>query len=74
MGACDDTDHCLFCKTGRIVRADQMITFKQRTKRGFVFCHVTVRTDTCGDCGLKNWDHDAEAIIENAVRREYERL
>jgi len=30
--------------------------------------------DICDDCGLKTWGHDAEAIIENAVRQEYERL
>ena len=30
--------------------------------------------EICDHCGAKSWDHDAEAIIENAVRREYERL
>jgi len=74
MYASQDTDHCFFCKTGRIVRADQKIAFKQHTKKGYVFCHVTVPMDTCEDCGLKGWDNDAETTIENAVRQESERL
>ena len=69
-----DIDRCLFCKIGRIVKADQEIAFKQHTKKGYVFCHVTVPIETCEDCGLKSWDRDAEALIENAVRQEYDRL
>jgi hypothetical protein len=30
--------------------------------------------DICDHCGLKTWDYDAEAIIEDAVLQEYERL
>jgi ferredoxin len=69
-----DTDHCFFCKTGTIVRTDQEIAFKQQTKKGYVFCHVTIPVDICDDCGLKSCDRDAEAIIENAVWQEYKRL
>jgi hypothetical protein len=74
MYASGDTGHCLFCKIGRIVRTDQAIAFKQHTQNGYVFCRVTVPMDICDDCGFKSWDNDAEAIIENAVRHEYERL
>jgi len=33
MYASQDTDHCFFYKTGRILRADQEIAFKQHTKK-----------------------------------------
>jgi hypothetical protein len=28
----------------------------------------------CDHCGSKTWDDDAEAIIEEAVRQEYQKL
>jgi hypothetical protein len=74
MYASQDLDHCFLCKAGRIVRADQEIAFKQRTKKGYIFCHVIVPVDTCEGCGLKSWGHDAEAIVEDAVWQEYMRL
>jgi len=30
--------------------------------------------DICDHCGLKAWDNDAEAIIDEAVQKEYERM
>jgi hypothetical protein len=30
--------------------------------------------DICNACGLKSWDDVAEAIIADAVRREYEKI
>ena len=67
-------EHCIFCKIGRVSRSDREIAFKQHTAKGHVFCHVTIPMDICNHCGSKSWDHDAEVIIDDAVRREYERL
>jgi hypothetical protein len=74
MTASHDAERCIFCKTGRIVQKDQDFAFKERTDKGYVFCQVTILMDICDHCGAKSWDHDAEAIMDNAVRREYERL
>jgi hypothetical protein len=74
MPASQDTERCIFCKTGRIARSDQDIAFKQRTEKGYVFCRATILMEICDQCGVKSWDRDAEAIMDNAVRREYERL
>jgi|KBSMisStaDraftv2_1062788.scaffolds.fasta_scaffold1031165_1 hypothetical protein len=74
MTACQDVEHCVLCKTGRIFQKDQDFAFKERTDKGYVFCHVTILMDICDHCGAKSWDHDAEAILDNAVRQEYERL
>ena len=69
-----DIEQCIFCKTGRISRKDQEIAFKQRTAKGYVFCRVRIPMDHCDQCGLKSWDCDAEAIIDDAVRREYGKI
>ena len=74
MSAFRDTERCFLCKTGRIVRTHQEMAFKQHTEKGYVFCCVAIPMDVCNDCGLKSWDDDAEAIIENAVRQKYEGL
>jgi hypothetical protein len=69
----DDVELCVFCKIGRLIRSDQEIAFKQRTDKGYVLCRVTIPMSICDHCGLKTWDDDAEAIIDEAVRKEYER-
>ena len=74
MPPSQDVQRCIFCKIGGIVRSDQRIDFKQSTDKGYIFCRVAIPMDTCNHCGLKSWDHDAEAIIEEAVRQEYEKL
>ena len=69
-----DQQRCIFCKIGSIAKSDQKIAFKQSTDKGYIFCDVTVLMDTCNHCGLKTWDHNAEAMIAEAVRVQYEKL
>ena len=57
-----------------MVRSDKEIAFKQQTDKGYIFCRVTIPMDICDHCGLKTWDEGAEAIINEAVRKKYERL
>ena len=70
----NDFQRCVFCKVGNLVRSDKGIAFKQWTDKGYLFCRVTIPMDICDRCGLKTWDADAEAIINEAVRKEYERM
>jgi hypothetical protein len=65
--------HCDFCQRGRVTRRDQRIEFRQRTDRGYVSCRVTVPLGVCDYCRSSHWNEDAEAIVEDAVRREYEK-
>jgi hypothetical protein len=74
MSAPQDLQRCDFCKVGSIIKSDQRIVFRQRTDKGYVICRATVPMGVCDNCGSKNWDDDAEAIIEEAVRREYDKL
>jgi hypothetical protein len=52
----------------------QEISFHQWTSKGNVFCRVTVPMGICTECGARNWDKSAAAIIEEAVKREVDKL
>jgi hypothetical protein len=65
---------CDFCKSGHVTRHHRGIAFRQWTDRGYVSCRVTIPLGVCDHCGSKHWTEDAEAITEDAVRREYAKL
>jgi hypothetical protein len=67
-------DFCDFCGQGKVFTRDEELAFHQWTSRGYVFCKVRIPMGTCDRCGAKNWDEAAEAIIEQAVRQEYDKL
>jgi hypothetical protein len=70
----DNPQHCDFCKLGHVTRHDQHVEFRQWTDRGYVSCRVTIPLGVCDRCRSTHWNQDAEAIVEGAVRREYEKL
>ena len=65
---------CEFCKSGRVMRRSLRIAFRQETDLGCVSCLADLPLKVCDRCGSKNWDNDADAIAEEAVRREYVKL
>lgn len=69
-----DPDLCVFCKQGKVTKRTEELTFHQWTNRGYVFCKVEIPMSTCGCCGSKSWDEAAEAVIDAAVRHEYDQL
>ena len=50
------------------------ISFRQWTDKGYVFCRAEIPIGVCDCCGAKHWNQDAEAIINEVVRREYDKL
>jgi len=77
VGIMSDAHHverCDFCKRGRVARRNQTISFRQWTDKGYVFCRAEIPIGVCDRCGAKHWNQVAEAIIEEVVRREYEKL
>jgi hypothetical protein len=74
MSDAHDVERCDFCKRGRVTRLNQRITFRQWTDKGYVFCRAEIPIGVCEQCGARNWNEDAEAIIEEVVRREYDKL
>jgi hypothetical protein len=74
MPSSDDVDLCLFCRRGRVVARNKELAFYQSTDKGDVFCRVTVPVGVCNQCGSITSDAETEAVIEEAVRREYDKL
>jgi hypothetical protein len=70
----DDLQQCDFCKKGRVITRKQQLAFRQRTDRGYVHCRAEVPIGLCDRCGSKHWNQEAEAIVVEVVRREYEKL
>jgi hypothetical protein len=70
----DDAQQCDFCKKGRVITRKEQLGFRQWTDRGYVHCHAEIPIGVCNFCGGKHWNQEAEAIIEEVVRREYDKL
>ena len=70
----DDAAGCDFCKIGKVTRQKQQIAFRQWTDKGYVFCAAEVPVGVCDRCGSQHWSEDAETIIEEVVRQEYDKL
>ena len=70
----DDSQRCDFCRNGKVARQRQQVAFRQWTDKGYVFCRAEIPIGICDRCGSRHWNADAEAIIEETVRREYEKL
>jgi hypothetical protein len=73
MSTGERADICDFCGNGTVIRRDEKISFHQWTDRGYVFCTVTIPMHVCPVCDARFWDEAAEAIIEEAVRTEYDK-
>jgi hypothetical protein len=74
MSDLDNAQDCDFCKHGHVDIRAQDIAFRQWTDKGYVFCRATIPIGVCNRCGSRHWSEDAEAIIEDVVRREYRKL
>jgi hypothetical protein len=74
MSDANDVERCDFCKRGRVAIRNQPISFRQWTDKGYVFCRAEIPIGVCDRCGAKHWNQVAEAIIEEVVRREYDKL
>jgi hypothetical protein len=74
MATGSDGGLCYFCKRGHFVKTSREMAFHQWTDKGYIFCRVEVPLGVCDRCGSSDWTEEAEAIVEAAVRREYNRL
>ena len=68
------SDLCVICQKGRITRCTEEIAFSQWTLKGYIVCHTVIRMNICNKCGSKTWDHASEALLDEAVFREYQKL
>ena len=70
----DSPEQCAFCRQGTVTVRNEALAFYQSTDRGSVLCRVIIPMSVCDRCGSRGWDEGAEALIEEAVLREYEKL
>jgi hypothetical protein len=70
----NDAQRCDFCNKGRVIARKQQLAFRQWTDRGYVHCRAEVPIGLCDGCGSTHWNPEAEAIVEDVVRREYENV
>ena len=70
----ENGDICFFCKKGKFVVRTEEIAFHQWTDKGYVFCRVPLSIGVCDRCGSRNWNEETEALIEEAVRKEYDKF
>jgi len=69
-----EREKCQACNEGQLSDQIKDLAFYQYTDRGYVFCRVVVPVKICERCGAQCWDERADAIMDDAVRREYEKL
>jgi hypothetical protein len=74
MPSSNEADVCDLCHRGAVFRTAQEIAFRQWTSKGNVFCRLTVPMAICPACGARNLDEVAEAMIDQAVQREIDKL
>jgi hypothetical protein len=74
MSKNQDRGQCPFCRKGRFIERPEQLAFHQWTDKGYVFCRVAVITSICNNCGWRDWNEEIEALIDEAVRREYKKL
>jgi len=65
---------CAICKTGRVTKRMEQITFRQMSNKGYVHCSVTVLVGICDNCRTKSIDPEAEKVFGEAFKREYDKL
>src|SRR5262249_52585527 len=74
MSDVDLWEGCPLCKYRRMVRVTSELTFRQMTDRGRVTCCIALPRSICPRCGFQILDEEAEAMLDEAVRQEYNKL
>jgi hypothetical protein len=74
MSDVDQGESCPLCKYHQMERVTIDFTFHQMTDRGRVTCCVRLPRSICPRCGFESLDADAEVMLDEAVRREYDKL
>jgi len=74
MATEDDVAVCSLCKRGRLSSSFRELNLRQLSDKGYVHFRVTVAVSICDSCGAKSLGAGAEQILDEAFRREYDKL
>jgi hypothetical protein len=50
------------------------MAFRQWSDKGYIPCRVTILVGTCDNCRVKSLDPGSDKILDEAFRREYDKL
>ena len=64
---------CDFCETGRVTKHYSLVSFRQWSDKGYIFCQAEIPIGVCNRCGSQHWNETAEAIVEEAFQEGYRR-
>ena len=65
---------CEICKRGRVTKRMEEMAFRQWSNKGYIQCRVTILVGTCDSCRVKSLDPGSDKILDEAFRREYDKL
>ena len=74
MATEDNLAVCSLCKRGRLSSSFKELSLRQMSDKGYVHFRVTVAVNICDSCGDESLGAGAEQILDEAFRREYDKL
>jgi hypothetical protein len=74
MAVEDEPVICEICKQGRVTKRMEEMAFRQWSDKGYIQCRVTILVGTCDSCRVKSLDPGSDKILDEAFRREYDKL
>ena len=74
MATGDAPTICEICKRGRVTKRMEEMAFRQWSDKGYIQCRVTILVGTCDNCRVKSLDAGSDKILDEAFRREYDKL
>ena len=69
-----DLTVCNLCKRGRLSSSCKELNLRQMSDKGYVHFRVAVAVSICDFCGDESLGAGAEQILDEAFRREYDKL
>ena len=73
MAAEDEPTICA-CQKGHVIKRMEEMAFRQWSDKGYIPCRVTILVGTCDNCRVKSLDPGSDKILDEAFRREYDKL
>ena len=65
---------CEICKRGCVTKRMEEMAFRQWSDKGYIQCGFTILVGTCDSCRVKSLDPGSDKILDEAFRREYDKL
>jgi hypothetical protein len=74
MAAKSEPTVCDFCKIGHISQRMREVAFRQWSDKGYIHCRATLMVGVCNHCQASVPAPGADRILDDAFRREYDRI